>query len=90
MPPSVALQTTPPASLGAYAAATESHPVATLTATGAVVGALWGALLGWGISKATHGTTQPWVLGTALAGAALMGAEGYKQGTETDAWLQQF
>jgi hypothetical protein len=88
---SVAIQVAPPSSLGAYAAATESHPVATLTATGAIVGALWGALLGYGVAKlARSDKTETWVLGTSAVGAALMGVEGYKQGTETSTWLQQF
>jgi hypothetical protein len=78
------------AGLGGYAKAIEASPVATLTATGAVVGGLWGALLGWGISKVANGPTTPWVLAGAASGAVLVGAHGYNQGVELSRWLQQY
>ncbi len=76
--------------LGGYARAIETSPVFTLTATGAVVGALWGGLAGLAGSWLTSGRKMPWLLIGAASGAALVGGEGYSQGVELAQWLAQY
>jgi hypothetical protein len=76
--------------LGGYAKAIESSPVFTLTATGAVVGALWGGLAGLAGSWLASGRVMPWMLIGAASGAALVGGEGYSQGVELAQWLKQY
>lgn len=76
---------------GGYAQAIENSPVSTLTVTGAMVGALWGTLLGWGAAKmARSDDASAWALTGALVGGFFFGSEGYRQGVELEQWLQQY
>jgi hypothetical protein len=81
----------PNSGLGGYAQSVETSPVATLTFTGAMVGALWGTLLGWGAAKVTRSpSSYPWIAAGALAGGVILASEGYRQGLELQEWLRQY
>ena len=77
----------PPSDLGFFADAVENHPIVTLTTTGALVGALWGGLLGWGASGVIPGGWQRWVGYSAAAGGLAVGAKGYIDGKALADWL---
>lgn len=73
-----------------YAQAIETAPVATLSLTGAVVGGLWGMLLGFAAAKLFHQDEVACTIVGAGAGAITLGLEGFRQGTELNQWLSQY
>lgn len=80
----------PSTGLSGYAQAVETAPVTTLTLTGAMVGGLWGILLGYGAALAFKKDKIVFSTAAGITGAVILGAEGYRQGTELQQWLAQY
>jgi hypothetical protein len=85
-PPS-ALAARPRPDLGLLANAMGSAPAATLTASGIVLGVLWGSACGALLAAATKQAYLPWITGGALTGALLTGSYGYVAGQNTQNFL---
>jgi hypothetical protein len=80
-----------PRTLGAYAESIETSPQATLATTGALVGALWGGLVGYlGARACMSERPALWAGAGAAAGAVGFGLAGNQQGAALKQWLAQY
>lgn len=88
--PSSALPALPQTkTLGLFAEAIENSPVATLTAVGALLGGVWGALAGVAAAAIVDADRAEWATIGAVIGGAALGVKGYSDGQELDQWLKQ-
>lgn len=85
--PPTALSLAPRPNLGLLANAMGSAPAATLTASGIVLGVLWGSAVGALLAATTKQAYLPWITGGALTGALITGSYGYVQGQNTQNFL---
>jgi hypothetical protein len=77
-----------PAPLGPFAQAVESNPIATLTATGAVIGIGVGTVLGMTASVAVGGSMAGWIAKCGGVWGAAFGVLGYLEGRALSEWMQ--
>ncbi len=77
-------------SLGSLADSVRAAPTATMAATGAIVGGLWGAASGWIGSRLLKRNPAHWTLGGAVVGAVVVGTAAYRSGTALEQWLARY